>query len=312
MFRLAHLSDPHIAPLPSPSWRQLANKRLLGYLSWKRRRQHVHRREVLDAVTRDLQRERPDHTVVTGDLTNIALPAEFDQAADWLRELGTPESVSVIPGNHDASVAVPWAESLGRIAAYMTSYAETDAAPASNRHSGAAAFPFLRRCGEVALIGLSTALPTPPAFATGMLGSGQIAALEDDLARLGRQGLFRCVLLHHPPVEGAVRARKRLIDAEAFRQAVARSGAELILHGHDHRLTRAEIPGPRGPVPVCGVPSASALASHGRPAALCQFYRIGRQDGAWRIDVSARSYCEEKGELKPAQTRETIRISSRE
>ncbi|WP_119168684.1 metallophosphoesterase family protein [Algihabitans albus] len=307
MFRLAHLSDPHIAPLPPVRWRQLANKRLLGYLSWRRRRQHIHRREVLDALTRDLRAAAPDHTVVTGDLTNIALPAEFEQAATWLRALGPPDSVSVVPGNHDASVAVPWADSLGHIAAYMTSHDGADMA-ADETAEQATGFPFLRRIGEVALIGLSTALPTPPAFATGKLGTRQIEALEDSLIQLGREGLFRCVLLHHPPIAGAVKSRKRLIDAAAFRQAIARTGAELVLHGHDHRHSRGRIPGPAGPVPVCGVPSASALASHGRPAALYQLYAIGREGNAWRVDVSARTYFEEEGALKPAETRETILV----
>src|SRR3546814_14710570 len=78
------------------------------------------------------------------------------------------------------------------------------------------------------------------------------------LRRLGEAGHFRVVLLHHPPGPGKVAWRKRLVDAEAFRRVIAEAGAELILHGHDHTFGSEVIEGPGGPVPVVGVPSASA------------------------------------------------------
>src|SRR5258708_2385595 len=105
MFVLAHLSDPHLGPLPQPRLSELASKRLLGYLNWRRNRHLVHRAEVLDAITRDLRAARPDHIAVTGDLVNIALPFEFERARGWLGSLGSPADVSVVPGNHDAYVA---------------------------------------------------------------------------------------------------------------------------------------------------------------------------------------------------------------
>ena len=116
-FRLAHLSDLHIGPLPRVAPRQLLSKRLLGYLSWRTRKQRIHRMEVLAALRHDLQASAPDHVVITGDLVNLGLPAEFAQAGAWLRNLGTPEWISVVPGNHDAYVRVgagkswePWAD----------------------------------------------------------------------------------------------------------------------------------------------------------------------------------------------------------
>src|SRR5215469_5154405 len=104
-FVLAHLSDPHLGPLPQPGVRELASKRLVGYINWRRSRRRVHRRDVLDAITRDLHGTQPDHVAVTGDLVNIALPAEFAHARRWLETLGPPAHVSVVPGNHDAYVA---------------------------------------------------------------------------------------------------------------------------------------------------------------------------------------------------------------
>ena len=64
------------------------------------------------------------------------------------------------------------------------------------------AFPFVRRFGDVALIALSSAIPTMPFMAAGRLGSAQRALLSVALEELGRQGLFRVVLIHHPPLAG--------------------------------------------------------------------------------------------------------------
>ncbi len=297
MFTLAHLSDPHISPLPPVSLRELSSKRLLGYLSWIRRRRRIHRREILDAMASDIRTQTPDHVAITGDLTNISLAREFEQAAAWLRDLGAPDSITVVPGNHDAYVALPWSESLGHWADYMASDGERGP-------GGAADFPLLRRRGDIALIGLSTALPTPPAFATGKAGAEQIGALEALLGRLGAEGLFRCVLLHHPPVAAATGWRKRLVDAPALCAAIARSGAELVLHGHDHGFSAGRIDGPQGPIPVRGVPSASAAPGHGRPGAHYQLYTIAMAGNGWRLEVQTRAYCPEAGNFIAVETQE--------
>ena len=81
VFTLAHVSDIHLSPLPKVRRRQLLSKRLLGYVNWHRGRKFVHKREILDLLADDLKERGPDHIVVTGDLTNLALPQEFPPAA---------------------------------------------------------------------------------------------------------------------------------------------------------------------------------------------------------------------------------------
>ena len=248
MFKLAHISDPHLGPLPAIRVAELMNKRFFGWLSWVRRRRDLHRPEVLAALAADLEGLAADHLVVTGDLTNIALPEEFVQVGRWLESLGTPEAVTVIPGNHDAYVAVPWESSLAKWSAFMA------CEEAATRASGPEAFPFVRHRGPAAIIGLSSAQPTPLFCAHGTLGAAQLERLGVLLRRLGEAGRFRIVLLHHPPSPGKVSWRKRLVDAAAFRQVIAEVGAELVLHGHDHTFGSETLPGPGGPVPVVGVP----------------------------------------------------------
>jgi 3',5'-cyclic AMP phosphodiesterase CpdA len=152
-FTLAHLSDPHLPPMPVPRLRDLAGKRAFGYLNWRRNRQDVHRRDVLDALVSDLQAQSPDQIAVTGDLINIALEAEFAPARAWLESLGTPDRVTLIPGNHDTYVRA----TQHRFAEAWGNYLRSDGAP-----DGSVTFPSLRRRGPLALISTSTAVPTPP------------------------------------------------------------------------------------------------------------------------------------------------------
>ena len=199
--------------MPRVTARALMNQRVLGYLSWQRRRYRVHRREVLDALVEDMRAEAPDHVAITGDLVNISLPAEFVQAAAWLRQLGTPDEVTVIPGNHDAYVEVKWREAWAHWSDYMCG----DGADSGRTESDT--FPFLRRRGSVALIGMSTAVATPPTFATGRLGRRQLRRARGAARRSGgREPLPR-----PSPAPSAGRDHDRLSPAPGRRRR-ARGG----------------------------------------------------------------------------------------
>ena len=101
MFTLAHLSDPHLGPLPRPRLHELVSKRAIGFLNWHRRRKAIHRGETLEPLVADLKAQLPDHIAVTGDLVNIALPSEFSSSRVWLDKLGPAQDVTFVPGNHD-------------------------------------------------------------------------------------------------------------------------------------------------------------------------------------------------------------------
>ena len=247
MFTLAHLSDLHLALTPKPS--ELASKRGLGYINWQRKRKHIHRPDVLTALTRDLQARSAEHVAVTGDLTNFSLPGEYAWARRWLESIGSPADVTVIPGNHD--VYVRGAEELpGK---FWSDYMRGD--------DGLERFPFIRRRAEVTLIALSTGVPTGPFLATGRLGQRQLARLAEALEQT--RGSFRVVLIHHPPLSPARRFFRRLIDGADLRRVLTATGAELLLHGHDHRRALVWLEGPGNKkIPAVGVASASAQAKH--------------------------------------------------
>ena len=275
-FTLAHLSDPHLAPLPKPRLSELIGKRVTGYINWQRRRRFIHDADVLKKIVTDLKAQAADHIVVTGDLTNIALPAEFAHGREWLQSLGTPTDVTVIPGNHDAYVRAATAEPERCWGDFMRG------------DDGAGKFPFVGRRGPLALIGLSTAVPTPVFMATGRLGEPQLTRLGETLAALARENVFRVVLIHHPPVSEAKR-HKRLVDAAGFLHVIGQHGAELVLHGHDHLHMLNWLAGPKGTrVPAVGVPSASAAWATSKNAAAYNFYTIGGSPGAWSCEMISR------------------------
>ncbi len=280
MFTLAHLSDPHL-PMPAARPLDLIGKRVTGYLNWWRHRAHLHVPEALAGIVADIKAQKPDHIALTGDLVNISLPQEFARASKWLAEFGSPEGITVIPGNHDVYVATTWGEGLGRWGAYM---AGDDKPPATDFQ----VFPTLRRRGPVALVGLNSGVPKPPFLATGTLGQAQIAAAEKILADLGREGLCRVVLIHHPPLT-TEKHFKRLTDAAAFQAMIRRVGCELVLHGHNHRSEVARIDGPAGAVPVIGVTSASAASGSKYGRARYHLIRVEREGAGWRLGIDIRA-----------------------
>lgn len=280
MFTLAHLSDPHL-PMPQARAVDLLGKRATGYFNWWRHRVQLHRPEALAGIVADIKAQKPDHIALTGDLVNISLPDEFARASRWLATLGTPDRVTVIPGNHDVYVATQWRESLGQWGAYIAGDGQPPAADFK-------VFPTLRRRGPVALVGLNSGVPKPPLLATGTLGDAQIAAAEKLLAALGREGLCRVVMIHHPPLTTESRF-KRLTDAAAFQAMIRRVGCEIVLHGHNHRSEVARIAGPQGAIPVVGVTSASAAPESKYGRARYHLIAIERETAGWRITLDIRA-----------------------
>jgi len=280
-FTLAHLSDPHLGPLPKPRLAELIGKRATGYVNWRRRREAIHRPDVLARVVTDLKHQAPDHIAVTGDLVNLALPAEYAPARAWLDALGSASDVTLVPGNHDAYVARATAHRHLHWTPYMRG---DDAAPGAHDFE----FPFLRRRGPLALIGVSSAVPSPPLMAIGRVGGWQLEPLGRLLDAARMEGLFRVVLIHHPPTSKRSHYLKRLVDGARFRDILARHGAELVIHGHNHRHQTVWLDGPTARIPAVGVPSASETPPGEHDPAGYNLYRIDGGPDGWRCEVVSR------------------------
>jgi 3',5'-cyclic AMP phosphodiesterase CpdA len=252
MFRLAHVTDPHFRGLRGAHPGDFVGKRAIGFANLMVNRVRKHKMELLEDLRLDLRAQAPDHLALTGDLSNVALAGEWRAALAWIDLSGVPpERVSVIPGNHDAYVeAVVRTRAFERLfAAYQASDLERE---------GDSIYPFVHLRDEVALVGVSSSVPTGDLGAWGAIGEAQLGRLEAILGAPELGGKTRVVLIHHPPVVHKQGEHRNLRDRDAFAAVLARAGAELVLHGHDHEDQRAELPGPGGrPIPVIGGGSAS-------------------------------------------------------
>ncbi len=280
MISLAHISDVHLAPLTAVRLDELFSKRITGYVNWKLNRAKYMHSNTLQGLVDHLKAAAPDFIAVTGDLVNLAADTEIERAGRWLEELGDPAKVCVCPGNHDAYVAGALRAAEKRWKPYMSGEAQ-----------GKKVFPFIRRAGEVAIISCSSAVARPPFVASGYFSKGQAARLAEQLKTLGEEGLFRVVMIHHPPVRGYAKSMSMgLRGAKEFREVIAEHGAELILHGHLHHSTITSLQSPTGEVPVIGVAAASADASSGEQPARYNLFSIEKLATKWSCTLAEYGY----------------------
>ena len=275
MFRLAHISDLHLHPLPDVRWYELANKRLTGYLNWKLHRKGTSSNANFDELLEHLKSNHPSHIAITGDLVNLALPKEIENAKTFLSRLSEPENCTVIGGNHDAYIPGAFAKCMKAWQPFMTgdNVQKID-------------FPYCRIRNDIALIACNSAEATLPFMATGYFRKDQAERLFSLLNET--KGMCRVVLIHHPPIEGATPKYKRLIGLELFQEVIAESGAELVLHGHTHLATANKIAGPaKTQVPVICVPAAGASFSGHRPAGRYNLFEIENNGTNWQINWKA-------------------------
>lgn len=268
--------------MPEPAPGELRGKRRTGWLNWQRKRRHQSSRQLLDALVSRARGEKPDHWAVTGDLVNIALEAEMRNAAQWLTDLASPKDVSLVCGNHDAYMKDSLVRAADLWGPWLNPSSQAFDAKPTDWKSFDALYPTVQRVGDVALVLVNTGKPTAPFRATGTASTAQLARLDTLLSTLGKEGLCRVVMLHHPPFAKATHRHKRLIGASGFRKVVAKAGAELVLHGHTHLDTIEKVAG----TPCLCVPAAAQLPGHKRPPAAFNRLDIQRAGSNWRIELA--------------------------
>jgi 3',5'-cyclic AMP phosphodiesterase CpdA len=301
-----HVSDLHLGPLPRLTLAQTNLKRSLGALNWWRKRRHLHLDAAWQAILADLKAHRHDHVAVTGDLANLGTAREGETALATLAAIGPPSTVTVVPGNHDV-YTTPDADAG---IAHWRPYMRADGNGADHTAPSPSAFPFVRRVGAVAIIGLNSAHPMPPGRAAGRLGTAQIQALRTHLADLGRAGLFRLVMIHHPPLPGQAPPARALEDAADLRSALVAEGAELVIHGHNHRDMLERLETRTGHLIAVGVGSSSAAMAYGdEPPARAAIYRITPAPHGFAVEIERRGLEVASGKIVTV-ARETLVTTS--
>jgi 3',5'-cyclic AMP phosphodiesterase CpdA len=282
--RVAHFSDLHLLSLDGARLGDfLVNKRLTGAVNLLLHRGRHYLTEVFDRMVDDLNEQDVDHVICTGDITNLALEAEFRFARERFARLKhTAQDVTCVPGNHDTYIA----EVAGLFEQSFDPYCTSDE---GWRWPDGGRWPIVRVRGDLAVIGLSTSYPTTWFMGHGQVGTEQLARLESVLLDPRLAGKFRLIAMHHPSAGRHARSvRRGLRDHEAFAKVLTRTGVELVLHGHEHIDLVSSLPGLGGPVPVRGIQSGTYDKDHPLKRARYRVYEIagnrlvGEELRTWR------------------------------
>lgn len=287
-FRFVQLSDLHLSSIGLPNPFNLLNKRILGYLSWLRKRRHTHQRWVLDLALRTIQELEIDHFAITGDLTHIGLKHEFIQAREWLELLSDPFNITVIPGNHDLYVNEKWDCSFKYWENYLLDNDESkhrqfeseDALTRLNQ-----IYPVTRVRNNTVFIAINSVFDAPWFRATGHIHERQLSRLKHLLNQEELQKYCKVLLIHHPVTLTDTPKRKSLLNYEFFNAFLQQHPVDLILHGHGHHSSTDNISiNTNKQIPVIGMSSSSSISQeHGYQAEFLIF-EVKKNHDAWNIN----------------------------
>ncbi len=221
--RLIHLSDVHTWRIERRPWR-LLGKTAFATIELLAGRAGRFRLDRLEPLVARIVARKPDHILVTGDLTTTAAVPEFEHARRALAPLLIDRGrVTVIPGNHDRYT---WsAVRRRRFEAYFGEF------------SGTGPYPWTRVLAPgTVLVGLD---PTRAgATARGRLPKVQLERLRKLVESLSGKNLRVIVACHYPLAAPPLWAKhlhsKRLLHADEVARALEPLGAHLYCCGHVH------------------------------------------------------------------------------
>ena len=223
--RIAHVSDVHmLASRPSRS--RAGYSMGVRFVSIGRPLDAQARARKFQLSLAAAKRSHADHIVVSGDLTEIGSPAEFEALAETLHDARIdPERITLVPGNHAAYTSMEaWKWALaGPLAAYASSAATVPGKVVDR--------------GSVAFLPLDVTRSQPLTRSAGELTASAAEAVE----RRANDAAFRqrplVGVAHHPPFAHAVGAWQWIdgLAGGARLMSLLASFTNLYaLHGHLH------------------------------------------------------------------------------
>ncbi len=224
--RIAHLSDVHMLERrANPS--HLHNLSL-HFLSFGRALDPEGRRRKLHRALAAAERCRADHFVISGDLTEVGAPDQFEAFAEALHDSGIhPHRITLVPGNHDAYTSgEAWKQAIeGPLRAF------------SSTSSGEPGKVVDR--GDVVFLPVDVTCLQAITRSAGELTPVWGDAIERRFTDPGLANKAMVVVQHHQPfahsrsawqwIDG-LRGHARLMDL------LARHRRVQLLHGHMHKI----------------------------------------------------------------------------
>lgn len=219
---------------------------------------------VVAALLHDIEHQRPDLVVVSGDLTQRARTHQFAEARAFLSRLPAPSLV--VPGNHDLA---PLYRPLNRLFRPRAKF---------HHHLPGHEPRPVWEDDEITVIGLDSTRSLR--WKSGRLKSTHLAHVDDTLGNSpggnGRGERCTVVFLHHPPHTAGGHPFESLAEREV----------DVVLTGHVHHAHVEVIPAP-GPSSLVLVQASTACST--RLRADSNGYCLIRMDMP-RLEVAVRGW----------------------
>ncbi len=239
--------------------------------------------EALDLLIPTL---RPSAVVISGDVTQRARHGEFQAARAFFRRMQATAPALIVPGNHD----VQWWRSPLGVLGSRVKYAKY------RRYFGEDLHPVLEvpgavLAGAVSAFGLS--LASMSLNPNDMTVKGHLPRSET--SRVGRifekikDGRAKVLVVHHNVLRGTISRRMGLTRWRSAQRRLLKTGADVVLCGHDHEEGAGQID---GILPVSTAGTLSTRTRGGRPAVF-NFIRIDSnriQIEFYRWDLTKRHF----------------------
>lgn len=301
--RIAHLSDLHILDLHGVRPRAFLSRRILGGVNLITARRGGYSATVLERALEDLLDVDPDHVVITGDLSNLALEGEFERVAAYLRYLWESDRVSVVPGNHDYYTAGAIKERRFEKSFYPYMFPEFS-------DLDVALYPYVKHLGPVTIYGFCSATLPPPGFAFGHVEPEQLHRFERLARDRSTRATFRIALIHHHfyTRRGLSGRTSGLRNNHEVRRVLMENGIDLVLHGHDHTAHVEWLEGAERRIPAIG--SGSSTATDPDPAKTAR-YNVYTIRNRRLVQVDVRRYDLDERRFKLAEDASPLQTALR-
>lgn len=231
--KIGHISDIHWLDTTGTHLSDFLNKRISGSINLWAGRAKIHSKEATECALKTLKKLGCDHLIVTGDLTNLALPSEFYAVKHTLNRYFADSEMTIVPGNHDYYTTE--SALARRFEQFMY-----PVKPGNFDLGIEQTWPFVHIIQDVAVIALNSAQPRPWFVAAGRLGKQQLDDLQKVLQHPEISDRLKIIAIHHhlfQVLKSPGESLRHLDDRKSFLDICLENNVRLVVHGHNHDYT---------------------------------------------------------------------------